>query len=212
MALSLNKQKEKEWHNIIKQETKSNGWKFKEWFAYKEIKGFFYEITFYTSTFDNFIYGSLGFKPLIIDNTFWEIVDLDSNKEMPLSFRGNGAFVVSSKSVYDYKLKVLSESLKDDINNLLDTINKKVDELSATIMNLDNFEHYVKQNPSKKSEWFDSDLLIVTSIVQKNYNKALTLLDYAKRTRGMCSWGFGDKDFYDLAIEYCQRDQEQNYR
>jgi hypothetical protein len=47
--------------------------------------------------------------------------------------------------------------------------------------------------------------LIVTSIVQKNYEKALSLLDYAKRTRGMCSWGFGDKDFYDLAIEYCLR-------
>jgi hypothetical protein len=207
MALSLNKQKEKEWDNIIKQEAKANGWKFKGWFAYKAVKDFFYEATFYASGFDNSVYGSLEFKPLIIDDTFWEIADLNDNKKMPLSFRGNGAFVVSSKDVYDYKLKVVQETRKADIKNLLDTINVKVDELSSIITNLDNFVQYVEQHPSKRSEWFDSDLLIVSSIVQKNYAKALSLLNYAKTTRGMCGWGFGDKDFYDLAIEYCQKHQ-----
>ncbi len=126
---------------------------------------------------------------------------------MPLSFRGNGAFVVSSKDVYDYKLKIVPETLKADIKNLLDTINIKVDELSSSIVNLDNFVQYVEEHPSKRSEWFDSDLLIVSSIVQKDYDKTLSLLDYAKKTRGMCGWGFGDKDFYNLAIEYCQRHQ-----
>jgi hypothetical protein len=207
MALSLNKQKEKEWDNIIKQEAKANGWKFKSWFAYKAVKDFFYEATFYTSALDNSIYGSLEFKPLIIDDTFWEIVDLNDNKKMPLSFRGTGAFVVSSKDLYDYKLKVDPETLKADIKKLLDTINIKVDEFSSSITNLDNFVQYVEERPSKRSEWFDSDLLIVSSIVQKNYAKALSLLKYAKKTRGMCSWGFGDKDFYDLAIEYCQKHQ-----
>jgi hypothetical protein len=207
MALSLNKQKEKVWGNIIKQEVKANGWKFKGWFAYKTVKDFFYEATFYTSGFDNSVYGSLEFKPLIIDDTFWKIVDLNDNKKMPLSFRGNGAFVVSSKDVYDYKLKVAPETLKTDIKSLLEAINVKVSELSSNITNLDNFVQYVEQHPSKRSEWFDSDLLIVSSIVQKNYNKGLSLLNYAKKTRGMCSWGFGDKDFYDLAIEYCQKHQ-----
>lgn len=77
MPLSLNKQKEKEWNNIIKQEVKAKGWKFKGWFAYKGLKDFFYEANFYTSAFDNSLYGSLAFKPLIIDNKFWEIVDLN---------------------------------------------------------------------------------------------------------------------------------------
>ena len=205
MALSLNKQKEKEWGNVIKQEAKHKGWKFKGWFAYKAVKAFFYEATFYTSAFDNSVYGSLEFKPLIIDDTFWEIVDLTDNKKMPLSFRGNGAFVVSSKDVFDYKVKVVPETLKADISNLLDTINSKVDDLSSAVDNIDNFVQFVESNPSNRSEWFDSDLLIVSSIVQKNYDKAHSLLDYAKKTRGMCSWDFDDKDFYDLAIEYCQQ-------
>jgi hypothetical protein len=80
-----------------------------------------------------------------------------------------------------------------------------VDELSSIITNLDNFVQYVEEHPSKRSEWFDSDLLIVSSLVQKNYDKALVLLNYAKKTRRMCGWSFSDKDFYDLAFEYCQK-------
>ena len=205
MALSLKKQKEKEWDNVIKQIVKAKGWKFKGWFAYKTLNNFFYKATFYTSGFDNSVSGSLEFKPLIIDDTFWEIVDLDENKKMPLSFRGNGAFVVSSKDVYDYKLKIVPETLKTDISNLMDTINSRLVDLSSAVNNIDTFVQFVERNPSKRSEWFDSDLLIVSSIVQKNYDKALSLLDYAKKTRGMCGWGSGDKDFYDLAIEYCQK-------
>lgn len=204
MALSLNKQKEKDWNNLIKQEAKNFGWKFKSFFTYKSAKDFFYDVTFYTSGFDNSISGSLSFKPLIIDEKFWEIVDLIDNKKMPLSLRGNGAFVVSSKDVFDYKLKVVPESLKVDIDNLFDRINLKVDELQSTIINLEAFISFIEQNPSKRSEWFDVDMLIVAFIVQQKYDKALSLLDYAKTNRGMCSWGFGDKDFYDLAIEYCQ--------
>lgn len=207
MALSLSKHKEKEWDNVIKKEAKDKGWKVKEWFAYRAVKDFFYRATFYTSAFDNSVYGSLEFKPLIIDDTFWQIVDLNDNKKMPLSFRGNGAFVVSSKDVYDYKLKVVPETFKADISNLLDTINSKVDDLSSAVNDIDNFVQFVEHNSSKRSEWFDSDLLIVSSIVQKNYDKALSLLNYAKNTRGMCNWGFGDKDFYDLAMEYCQKHQ-----
>ncbi len=79
MALSLNMQKEKEWDNVIKQKAKTKGWTFKGWFAYKAVKDFFYEATFYISAFDNSVYGSLEFKPLIIDDTFWEIVDLKDN-------------------------------------------------------------------------------------------------------------------------------------
>jgi len=205
MPLSLNKQKEREWDNIIRQEAKVKGWHFRGWFAYKKLNDFFYKANFYTSAFNNSLYGSLQFKPLIIDDTFWQIVDLNGNKKMPLSFRGNGAFVVGSKDIYDYKLNIEPETLKVNISNLLDTINEKVALISSNITNLDTFIQYIEEHPNARdgSQWFDSDLLIVTSIVQQNYEKALSLLYYAKKTRGMCSWGFGDKDFYDLAVEYC---------
>lgn len=53
---------------------------------------------------------------------------------MPLSFRGNGAFIVNSKNIYDYKLEVNSETLKTDMSNLLETINEKVTWLSSTLL------------------------------------------------------------------------------
>jgi len=203
MALSPKKQKEKDLNTSIKNEAKNFGWKFKSFFTYKSINDFFYDATFYTFGGDA-ISGTLSFKPLIIDEKFWEIVNLLDNKKMPLSLRGNGAFVINSKDVFDYNLKVVPENLIVDIDNLFDRLNLKVDELQSTIINLDTFISFVEQNPSKRSEWFDVDMLIVAFIVQQKYDRALSLLDYAKSNRGMCSWGFGDKDFYDLAIEYCQ--------
>jgi len=205
MKLSLNKQKEKDWDSLIKEIAKTNGWKFNGWFAYKAVKDFFYEANFFTSGIDNSISGSLNFKPLIIDEVFWEIVDLEDNKKKPLSFRGNGAFVISSKNVFDFNQNVITDNLNNDINNLFDKINIEVDKIQSTITDLDKFEKYIEQYPSKRSEWVDCDLLIMTSIVQKNYDKAILLLEYAKKERGMCSWGFGEKDFYDLAREYCGR-------
>jgi len=204
MVLSLNKQKEKDWTNLIKQEAKSFGWKFKSFFTYKSAKDFFYDVTFYTSGNANLISGSLSFKPLIVDEIFWDIIGLSDNRKMPLSLRGNGAFVVSSKDVFDFKLKVDPYNLKSDIDSLFDRINIKVGDLQSTITNLDSFVSFIEQHPSKRSEWFDVDMLIVAFIVQNKYDKALSLLDYAKKNRGMCNWSFGDKDFYDLAIEYCE--------
>ena len=206
MALSINKQKEKDWDNLIKQVAKTNGWKFKSRFAYKTINDFFYEANFYTSGIDNSLRGSLQFKPLIIDEVFWEIVGLQDNKKMPLSFRGNGAFTIGAINIFLFEFKVISDNLKTEIRSLFEKINHKVDELQSTIVNLDAFVSFIEQHPNDNGgEWFYNDMLIVTYIVQKKYDKALLLLDYAKKKRGMCSWEFGDKNFYfyDLAIEYC---------
>lgn len=195
MALSLNKQKEKKWNDIIKRQSIANGWKFKGWFAYKAIDGFFFEVNFFLAGKTNSIDGSLQFKPLQIDDTFWEIIDLNENKKLPLSFRGSGAFVVRSKDVFDFQLKITGDTLQKDIDNLFGTINNKTDELSSAITSVDSFEQYVERFPNQKSEWFDVDLLIVAYISQKKFDMALSLLDYAKKTRGMCSWNFGDKNF-----------------
>jgi hypothetical protein len=204
MALSKNKQKEKDWDNVIKQIAKTNGWKFKSWFAYKAINNFFYEVNFYTSGIDNSVIGSLQFKPLIIDEVFWEIVGLADNKNMPLSFRGNGAFVIRSKNVFSFNLKVIPENLYKDITNTFENINSQVDKLQSIVTDLDGFVKYVEQNPDG-DEWFDSNLIIMASIIQKKYDKVLSLLDYAKKEGKNSGFGFGGKDFYDLVREFCQR-------
>ena len=205
MGLSINKQKEKDWDSLIKQIAKTNGWKFKGWFAYKAINNFFYEANFYTSGIDNSLMGSLQFKPLIIDEVFWEIVGLADNKKMPLSFRGNGAFVIRSKNVFDFSQKVIPENLSADINKLFIKINNQIDTLQSTVTNVDDFVKYLEQNPDSENDWFDSDLIIMTAIIQKKYDKVLSLLDYAKKEKKVCGFGFGDKDFYDLAREFSQK-------
>ena len=205
MALSLNKQKEKDWNDLIKQQSKAFGWKFKSFFTHKTANNFFYYASFFLYGGGNSISVSLSFKPLIIDEVFWEICDLPENKKLPISFRGNGAFVVDKKEIFGFYLKVIPDRLKEDIGNLFGEINHKVDELQSTITDLDTFVSFVEQHPEKEGEWSDVDILIVVAIAQKEYHKALTLLYYAQKNRGRkCRWGFGDKNFYDLAIIYCQ--------
>lgn len=205
MALSVNKQKEKGWDGLIKQIAKANDWKFNGWFAYKEMNDFFYQANFYTSGIDNSLIGSLQFKPLIIDEVFWEIVGLEDNKKMPLSFRGNGSFVIRSKSIFNFSQKVISESLSTDINKLFNRINNQIETLQCTVTDLESFVKYLEQNQDSEDGWLDSDLIIMASIIQKKYDKALSLMDYAKKEGRICGFGFENKDFYDLAREFCQR-------
>ena len=122
MALSINKQKEKAWDDLIKQRSKAFGWKFKSFFTYKIVDDFFYDASFFTYGGGNSISVSLSFKPLIIDEVFWEICDLPENKKMPVSFRGNGAFVVNSKEIFGFYLKVIEDRLTEDIDNLFEEI------------------------------------------------------------------------------------------
>jgi hypothetical protein len=123
---------------------------------------------------------------------------------MPLSFRGNGAFVISSKGVFDFSQQVIPENLSTDIQKIFSNINNQVDKLQSTISDLDSFVKYVEQNPTGEDQWFDSNLIIMASIIQKEYDKTLSLLDYAKKENKISGFGFGGKSFYDLAREYCQ--------
>lgn len=68
------KEKEKLWLSKIK-ENKSKDWKFKGWFIFKNLNEFFFSSSFYVSLKENKISGYLGYKPMNIDNIFWDIID-----------------------------------------------------------------------------------------------------------------------------------------
>ena len=55
---------------------------------------------------ENSISGWLGYKPVSIDNVFWDIINEQPNKKMPLSFRAEAAFCVREVNCFDYEFNI----------------------------------------------------------------------------------------------------------
>lgn len=205
MTVSLNKQKEKEWLDLVKEISKKSGWKFNSFLIYKLTNTFLFEASIFVSGKEDLISVWLSFKPYDIDSLFWDIVDLKENKKKPLSFRARGAFTLRATKIINFKKNITLHKPQEDIEDILKVVNDTVNQTQQRVTNIDTFISYIVDKPDRKDNWLDTDLLIVIYISQNNFEEALRLLLDAKERRGMCSYGFGDKDFYDLAIEYCQK-------
>lgn len=99
-----NKEKEKIFFKAIKEVFKKKEWKFNSYFAFKSINDFLFNCDFFINPTENKIWVNLGFKPMILDDIFWEITEMSENKKMPLSFRSNAAFDISSFQILKFDL------------------------------------------------------------------------------------------------------------
>lgn len=194
------KEKEKLWLSTIKDHIKAAGWKFKGYFIYKAIDNFFFLATFYVSRNENAISGYLDYKPLNIDNVFWDIIDEMPNKTKPLSFRAEAAFCVRKLIFFKYEINVANEANPQaEIEALLKTIMTKVNEkLEKIKVSPDIFYEEMMEN--KK----DNGIGIVTFLIEQGrLDEALTKIDEYKANEPKFDIRLGYKDFYDVAKEYC---------
>jgi len=199
-----NKEKEKFWLKKVKELSKYDNWEFKSYFIFKAVNVHFFSSHFYVNGKLNEISGWLDYKPINIDNVFWDIIDEEPNKKMPLSFRGEAAFCVRRINYFDYKIYIKDLlNPEPEITQLLKTINNKVAEKSGNIKTLDDF-----RTEMLKEEKYNTVGIITSFIEEGQFDKALSKIKEYKANQFSSGFGFGDKDFYDLAKEYC----EKNYR
>ena len=198
------KEKEKLWLTNIKELSKKDGWKFKSHFTFKVIGDLYLSSNFYVSMKENAISGWLGYKTMNIDNVFWDIIDEQPNKKMPLSFRGEAAFCVRDINYFQYKIDVGNElNPNTEISNLLKSIDEQVLEKVNVIKTSEDFRIELLENEKTNS------VGIVTSFIEQGqFENALSKIREYKNQDFSSGFGFGEKDFYDLAKEYC----EKNYR
>lgn len=200
-----NKDKEKLWYKAIKETAKLIDWKFKGFFIFKTKGNLFFSASFFINPKTNELNGWLGFKTLNIDNTFWEIIDEKRNKEMPLSFRGEAAFCVRELKIKDYKIKIVDElNPEKDIAELINKIEKDANEKSQSVISLSDFIQEMLRN--EQQNWVG----IITGLIEQQLiNQALSKISEYKSKNYTSGFGFeNNKDFYDLAKEYCAK----NYR
>lgn len=193
------KEKEKLWLKHVKELCVIDSWKFKSCFIYKQIGDLYFCATFYVDRKDPLLSGSLKYKPLTIDNIFWDIVNLPGNKRRPLSFRAHAASCVDGISFMDFK-KTIANELKPqkEIAELLKEINQKAVQKSKRIKTLSDF-----QTDMQKDEEYNVAGIITSLIEEKNYKSALLKIKECQTKAIRSRFGFGDQDFYDLAKEYC---------
>ena len=194
-------EKEKLWTKIVREVCKSNGWKFKSYFAYKTVGEHFFCSFFFVRRKENVIYGSLGYKPMNIDNMFWDIINEPLCKKRPLSHRGDAIFCVREFSYFDYEIEIKDElNPKSEIEELLKRIDKQVVKKSNVTWNMTDFRNELLEN-----EKFNTTGIITSFIEQGHFEKALSKIEEYRLKKIPAGLGFGDKDFYDVAKEYCEK-------
>lgn len=208
------KEKEKLWLSVIKDQSKTAGWKFKGYFIYKAVDNFFFSATFYVSRNENSISGYLDYKPLNIDNVFWDIINEAPNKKKPLSFRAEAAFCVQDLNLFRYEINIADEANPQaEIEALLKTIMTKVNEKLEKIKVSPNI-FYEEMMENEK----DNGIGIVTFLIeQERFDEALIKIEEYKINKLKSGFGYASvhtnnalkesgfivKDFYDVAKEYC---------
>lgn len=191
------KEKQKLWLSKIKQ-SKSDSWKFKDGFIFKNSDEFFYSATFYVSLKENIISGYLGFKPMNIDDVFWDIIDEQPNKKMPLSFRAEAAFCVRKINFYEYNIEIEDVlNPEKEINDLLIEIDNKVSQKASEVKNISDFRLEMLKDEETNS------VGIITSYIEENkFTEALTKINEYRKKEYNSGFRFDDKDFYDLAEKF----------
>lgn len=134
-----------------------------------------------------------------IDNVFWDIIDEQENKNMPLSFRGDAVFCVWAINLFKFRIDIHDElNPQPEIKELLKTIDKKVFEKSNIIKSTTDFRTEMLEN--EKSNCVG----ILTSFIEQHlFENALSKIEEYKSLKFNPVFSCGNKDFYDLAKEYC---------
>ncbi len=201
-----NKEKEKLYYNVIKQESKNFSWKFKSYFTFKVVDNLYFVANFYVVPKTNNIYGWLAFKPYCLDDLFWEITDSIENSKLPLSFRGEAAFQVTADSIYEFDITIINEEIPNaEINQLLTNIENEIEKHKKEYPTVETFLEKQLANENIHS------VRILTSLINlEKYEEAESKIKEYRKNDISSGYGFGKKDYYDLAEEFCKKKNKKN--
>lgn len=161
----------------------------KDYMFYLSKNNMFYSIMFSMS--NNNINVHFYVKPLWLDDILWDILDMSSNKNAPISLRSVGAFTIFSQ----IEAKEYSFEDEKDIDKIVDNSFKNILELSNTY----NENDYLKEYPNISYQ--KEMIYTIVLIHSKEYEKALNFLKNTK----ISDFVSNNKCFSDLAIEYIRK-------
>lgn len=203
----IHKQMKKEIYQSLRKHAREFGCKVKGinlFFVYKNI--FIKGLTGFTILNEkNHFFISYYAKPMILDEIFWELMDMPNNAKMPLSFRSNGAFTAPVFYLKEERFENVPVDI--DIDEFVVGIIKNFSEEIKIIIDdiLDkhgSFEEFVIASPSTNSS--DRLKTVLCNLSLGRYKGALKLVgvDLEKGDPGdfiNCDVGINERIYH-----YCQ--------
>ena len=137
----------------VKSNDKKFGWKQSSFINWK-VEGGYY---FYLEHLNCYSEATLYVKPLYIDDLWWDVFEMSSNKKEPMSLRGNGAFaldgvrIMETPDLFDirtnergaeYELEKIQKYSNEDIEKIWDNVFRQFD---------DEVKRFLKENPDPDS-------------------------------------------------------------
>ena len=137
--------------SIRKNVAKKFGWKQSSFINWKVEDGYY----FYLEHLNCYNEATLYVKPLYIDDLWWDVFEMSSNKKEPMSLRGKGAFaldgvrIMETPDLFDiraeeseYELEKIQKYSDEDIEKIWDDVFQQIE---------DEVKRFLKENPDPDS-------------------------------------------------------------
>lgn len=185
--------------------------KSRDWAYFKKVGNYFIihriGIGFQTGSFAMNVKTEV--KPYIIDDIFWEVFDMSSNSQEPMSLRAVGAFTVEGLSLpdkvakEDWKMEDLDiEKVESKVFEVLSEAHEEVVKLINSFSSFEDFYAYAVENGPSLVGYDLIGMLLM--IHREQYAEALRMAEglIAKRKFG----GFQNKGKWinEYVVDYCK--------
>jgi|GEM_PF-4103455 len=201
------REREKTIETELKKLCKSNSYKFSKQIVYKLIDDIVYGFTFYTSRIDYSVSGVLEFKPIGLDEFFYDITNFthDKGKKGAIWFNGSN---VEAEIIYRYKIELNDPNFPGkELEHLLEIMDKRI--VANKVTDLNNYIDFQEERFST----FDNSLndmkqvnfigLICALIKKGKLDRAYEINSYCIQNKVKSLFRFGrNEDFFQLTKKY----------
>ena len=148
-------------------------------------------------------------KPYIIDDIFWEIFDMASNSQEPMSLRAVGAFTVHDLSLpykvvrEDWTMENLDlEKVETKVFEVLSETHEEVLKLISSFSDFEDFYTYVVENAPNPARHDLMGMLLM--IHRKQYAEALQTAEGLIAKRQLGKFQNKSKWINEYIVDYCK--------
>ena len=159
---------------VIKSDTKKCGFQNVNGFVYKFVGDFLYACIIYAPPVDcgKKLSATLYFKPVALDELFWEIFELKEGKTQPKSFHVRGAFTAPKVFIEEWEAPVdCIEDMDIAFRSILNQVDSAIESHHGKIGDMTQFREFVSGQKHQRLNF------ILAEISLGNFQTALSIVE-----------------------------------
>ena len=148
-------------------------------------------------------------KPYVIDDIFWEVFDMASNSQAPMSLRAIGAFTVDTFTLptkiaeEDWTMEDLDlEKVETKVFEVLSETHEEVFKLISSFSDFEDFYTYVVENAPIPAHYDLMGMLLM--IHREQYAEALQMAEDLIAKRQLGKFQNKSKWINEYIVDYCK--------